>query len=96
MLGYPHDVRQMLLCQNNGILKYMKPGSYLIDHTTSSPALAVLIASEASARKVNSVDAPVSGGDIGAKNGNLVTMCGGEKNHIEHLMPLLKIYSAEV
>jgi 3-hydroxyisobutyrate dehydrogenase len=45
---------------------------------------------------VNSVDAPVSGGDIGAKNGTLVTMCGGEKGHIEHLMPLLKIYSAEV
>ena len=51
---------------------------------------------DAAARKVNSVDAPVSGGDIGAKNGNLVTMCGGEKNHIENLMPLLKIYSAEV
>ena len=41
MLGYPQDVRQMLLCQNDGILKFMKPGSYLIDHTTSSPELAV-------------------------------------------------------
>ena len=86
----------MLLCQNNGILKFMKPGSYLIDHTTSSPALAIQIAAEASARKVNSVDAPVSGGDIGAKNGTLVTMCGGDKSHVEHLMPLLKVYSAEV
>ena len=44
MLGYPHDVKQMLLCRNNGILKFMKPGSYLIDHTTSSPGLAMLIA----------------------------------------------------
>jgi 3-hydroxyisobutyrate dehydrogenase len=56
----------------------MKPGSYLIDHTTSSPGLAIKIAAQATAQKINSVDAPVSGGDIGAKNGTLVTMCGGE------------------
>lgn len=40
MLGYPHDVKQMLFCKNNGILNLMKPGSFLIDHTTSSPDLA--------------------------------------------------------
>ena len=74
----------------------MKPGSYLIDHTTSSPELAVQIATRATARNVKSIDAPVSGGDIGAKNGTLVTMCGGEKTHVEHLMPILKVYSAEV
>jgi 3-hydroxyisobutyrate dehydrogenase len=47
----------------------MKPGSKLIDHTTSSPDLAIKIAKEAEAKFVASVDAPVSGGDIGAKNG---------------------------
>ena len=44
MLGYPHDVEDMLLNPDTGILKYMKKGSYLIDHTTSTPSLAVLIA----------------------------------------------------
>lgn len=96
MLGYPHDVKQMLLCPSSGILKYMKQGSYLIDHTTSSPDLAKQINERALAQQIYSVDAPVSGGDIGAKNGTLVTMCGGEKADIEHLMPLLKVYSAEV
>lgn len=58
--------------------------------------MAVDINASALKQKVKSVDAPVSGGDIGAKNGTLVTMCGGDKSHIEHLMPLLKVYSAEV
>ena len=74
----------------------MKPGAFLIDHTTSSPQLAADINTIASKQKVNSVDAPVSGGDIGAKNGTLVTMCGGDKSHINHLMPIFKVYSAEV
>jgi len=56
----------------------MKEGSYLIDHTTSSPGLAVKIAELAKKRKVMSLDAPVSGGDIGAKNGKLVTMVGAD------------------
>ena len=55
----------------------MKAGSTIIDHTTSSPSLAEEIAVFAETKGVHSVDAPVSGGDIGAKNGNLVTMVGG-------------------
>jgi len=55
----------------------MKPGSLLIDHTTSSPDLAIKIEKEAKNKNIHSVDAPVSGGDIGAKNGQLVTMVGG-------------------
>ena len=71
----------------------MKKGSYLIDHTTSTPSLAIKIAEEATKYGVNSVDAPVSGGDIGARNGLLVTMCGGEKKDIDHLRPLFDLYS---
>lgn len=71
----------------------MKPGSYLIDHTTSTPTLAMQIAEHASKYGINSVDAPVSGGDIGARNGSLVTMCGGEKRHVDHLRPLFDLYS---
>lgn len=56
----------------------MKKGSYLIDHTTSKPNLAERIFTECSKYGVYSIDAPVSGGDIGAKEARLVIMCGGE------------------
>ena len=78
MLGYPHDVEQVVLNPETGVLGHMKPGSFLIDHTTSSPGLAERIYAEAKKRQVRSIDAPVSGGDIGARNGQLVTMVGAE------------------
>jgi 3-hydroxyisobutyrate dehydrogenase len=96
MLGYPHDVEKMVLCPDQGILQHMKPGSYLIDHTTSSPDLASRIAAKALETKVHSIDAPVSGGDIGAKNGKLVTMVGGAKEAVDACRPLMDCYSAEV
>ena len=96
MLGYPHDVESMTLDKEEGILKHMKPGSYLIDHTTSTPELAARIAAEAVKIGVKSVDAPVSGGDIGAKNGCVVTMCGGEVADVDHLRFLLDKYSKDV
>lgn len=55
----------------------MKKGSLLIDHTTSSPELAQRIYKEADDKGIDSIDAPVSGGDIGAREGRLVVMCGG-------------------
>ena len=96
MLGYPHDVEKMVLDPQTGLLTRMRPGSYLIDHTTSTPSLAQKIAEAASKVGVNSVDAPVTGGDVGARNGTLVTMVGGEPNHLDHLRPLLETYSAEI
>jgi len=96
MLGYPHDVESMILDKENGILQHMKPGSYLIDHTTSTPELAARIASHAEKFGVKSVDAPVSGGDIGAKGGCVVTMCGGNVQDVDHLRFLLDMYSKEV
>ena len=74
----------------------MKPGSYLIDHTTSTPELAARIAFHAQKHNVKSVDAPVSGGDIGAKGGCVVTMCGGAAEDVDHLRFLLDMYSKEV
>ena len=71
----------------------MKKGAYLIDHTTSTPSLAMRIAEEATKHGVHSVDAPVSGGDIGARNGCLVTMCGGAAENVAHLKFLLDLYS---
>ena len=69
MLGYPHDVQRVVLDKEAGILQHMKKGSFLVDHTTSSPDLAIRIAEQADSLGVKSIDAPVSGGDIGAKNG---------------------------
>ena len=78
MLGYPHDVESIVLDKDTGILSHMKEGAVLIDHTTSSPDLALKIWEEARKKNVFSLDAPVSGGDIGARNGKLVTMVGGD------------------
>jgi 3-hydroxyisobutyrate dehydrogenase len=96
MLGFPQDVEQMVLGATDGILKHMKKGAYLVDHTTSTPSLAERIAVEAASYGVHSVDAPVSGGDIGAKNGCLVTMVGGISEDIEYLRPILSAYSVGV
>ena len=74
----------------------MKPGSILIDHTTSSPDLAIKIAKEAKNKNIHSLDAPVSGGDIGAKNGQLVTMVGGEASAVDACKPLMNVYSKEI
>jgi 3-hydroxyisobutyrate dehydrogenase len=94
MLGYPKDVHDMFYCPDRGIFNHLKPNSYVIDHTTSSPALAQRIASDLKEQKgIMSLDGPVSGGDVGAKNGQLVTMIGGESDAIDHCMPLLDCYS---
>ena len=97
MLGFPHDVEKTVYDPETGVFDSMKPNSYLIDHTTSSPALAQRIAKELKEKKgVLSLDAPVSGGDVGAKSGQLVTMIGGEPEAIDHCMPLLNCFSRQV
>lgn len=96
MVGYPHDVQNVVLHPDTGIINYMRPGSYFIDHTTSTPTLAMKIAEEMAKKQIKAIDAPVSGGDVGAQNGCLVTMVGGEKEHVDHVRPLLDLYSAEV
>jgi len=61
---------------------FLNYSSILIDHTTSTPSLAERIFNEALKLKIGSIDAPVSGGDVGARDGKLVTMCGGQKDDI--------------
>lgn len=96
MLGYPHDVEEVVFQKDGGVLSHMKEGAVLIDHTTSSPGQAARIHEEALKRKVRFIDAPVSGGDIGAKNGKLVTMVGGDADAVAQAMELLKCYSQDV
>ncbi|EAR84528.1 NAD-binding domain of 6-phosphogluconate dehydrogenase family protein (macronuclear) [Tetrahymena thermophila SB210] len=95
MLGYPHDVQQMVLGEQ-GILKHMKKGSLLIDHTTSAPSLAVEIAAEAQKYGIESIDAPVSGGDIGAREARLAIMCGGSQAAFDLALPILQKYGANI
>jgi 3-hydroxyisobutyrate dehydrogenase len=77
MVGYPEDVRQVVL-GDDGVLAGVAQGGLLVDHTTSAPQLAVEIATAAAARGVWSLDAPVSGGDRGAREGTLTVMVGGD------------------
>lgn len=93
MLGYPHDVEKMVLDSENGLINYMKKGSFLIDHTTSSPSLAKKIFEECAKKGIYSFDAPVTGGDIGAKNGTLLTLVGGDKDKFSEIKPILALYS---
>jgi 3-hydroxyisobutyrate dehydrogenase len=86
IVGFPSDVREVFLGQD-GALAGCKPGNVLVDMTTSEPVLAVEIAQAAKAKGVFSVDAPVSGGDVGAKNAALSIMVGGEKDVFEALTP---------
>lgn len=88
IVGFPSDVREVLL-GTEGALAGATPGKVLVDMTTSEPSLAVEIHQIAAAKGVASVDAPVSGGDIGAKNATLSIMIGGEKEVVEALQPLL-------
>ncbi|GAB4135907.1 MAG: NAD(P)-dependent oxidoreductase [Planctomycetaceae bacterium] len=87
IVGFPSDVRSVMLCPERGALAGCKEGNVLVDMTTSDPSLAVEIAEEAAKKGVSSVDAPVSGGDVGAKNGTLSIMIGGEKDVVDALQP---------
>jgi len=89
IVGFPNDVRNVFL-GDDGALAGSKAGNVLIDMTTSEPSLAVEIAEAAKAKGVQSVDAPVSGGDVGAKNGTLSIMIGGEKEVVDALNPCWK------
>ena len=90
IVGFPSDVREVMLGAN-GALAGSKLGNVLVDMTTSEPSLAVEIAEAAKRQGVFSVDAPVSGGDIGAKNAALSIMVGGDKEVVEALQPCFSV-----
>jgi 3-hydroxyisobutyrate dehydrogenase len=86
IVGYPADVRSVILGPN-GVLDGCRPGSIIVDMTTSEPSLAVEIARAAEAKGVWSIDAPVSGGDVGAREARLSIMIGGPAEAVEALQP---------
>jgi 3-hydroxyisobutyrate dehydrogenase len=87
MVGYPRDVREITL-SNEGTLAAAQSGKVLVDMTTSEPSLAREIYDAAKSRGVYAIDAPVSGGDIGAREARLSIMIGGDAEAVEALMPL--------
>ncbi|TFJ85045.1 hypothetical protein NSK_003469 [Nannochloropsis salina CCMP1776] len=87
IVGFPSDVRNVVL-GTEGILKGLKAGGVLVDCTTSTPSLAQEIYTTGQAQGVSTVDAPVSGGDVGARNAALSFMVGGDKQVVDSLHPL--------
>lgn len=86
IVGFPHDVREVLL-GDDGALGGIARGGVVVDMTTSEPTLAVEIADAASARGVHAIDAPVSGGDIGAREARLSIMVGGGVEAVRAVRP---------
>lgn len=95
MLGFPTDVDASYL-GNEGIVAKAKPGALLIDMTTSSPELARRIAAAAEKRGLSALDAPVSGGDIGAKEAKLVIMVGGAAAAFARAKPILDLMGKNI
>jgi 3-hydroxyisobutyrate dehydrogenase len=90
IVGYPEDVEKVVLGPA-GLLSGAKPGTIFVDMTTSEPSLAERIYREAKAKDVHSLDAPVSGGDIGARTAKLAIMAGGDRDSYEEVLPLFRL-----
>lgn len=88
MVGYPVDVEKLYMGEK-GLISQVKTNSYFIDMTTSSPQLAKRIHQAAAERGIQALDAPVSGGDIGAQEARLSIMVGGDRTAFEAVMPVL-------
>ena len=89
MVGYPRDVEEVYF-KEGGIVESAPTGAILADMTTTSPKLAVRIFEAAGARGLSALDAPVSGGDIGARNGTLAIMAGGEEDVFRRALPVFE------
>lgn len=96
MVGYPKDVEEVYLGEN-GLIKTAKEGQVFVDMTTSSPTLAKKISEEFAKIGATTLDLPVTGGDIGAKNGTLSIMAGGDKKVFEEtVLPLVKNFGKNI
>jgi 3-hydroxyisobutyrate dehydrogenase len=95
MVGFPADVREVYLGER-GLLASTQPGAVLVDMTTTRPSLAVEIAEAARSRGAFAVDAPVSGGDVGARNATLSIMIGGDQAAVGAVRPLFDILGKNI
>lgn len=95
IVGYPHDVEEVYL-GSGGVLQASARGSMIIDMTTSEPALSKRLYEHAAQRGVSSLDAPVSGGDTGAREGTLAIMVGGDRADFDRAMPYFQIMGENI
>ena len=95
IVGYPKDVEQVYL-GSDGIIANAKSGAYVVDMTTSSPILAEKIYNEAKTKNIHAIDAPVTGGDVGAKNATLTILVGGDEADFNTLKPVFKVIGKNI
>ncbi|MGE7624841.1 NAD(P)-dependent oxidoreductase [Viridibacillus sp. NPDC096237] len=95
MVGYPQDVEEVYF-DESGIFKNGQAGSIVVDMTTSQPTLAKKISNHAKSLQMDALDAPVSGGDIGAQNGTLSVMVGGEREVFNKITPLFNLIGTNI
>ena len=95
MIGTPKDVEDVYF-NSAGLIAHAKQGTYLIDMTTSKPSLAKEIYEKAKEKDLHALDAPVSGGDVGAKNAKLAIMVGGEENVFNEMLPIFQIMGENI
>lgn len=95
MVGYPSDV-EMIYYGAEGIFSVANDDKVLVDMTTSTPSLAQRIFHSAKEKGANALDAPVSGGDLGAKNGTLTVMVGGDESIYDEVLPVFDVFASKV
>jgi len=95
MVGFPQDVRQVYFGET-GVLAGAQPGTVFVDMTTTDPALSCEIAEHATAKGGSAIDAPVSGGDMGARNATLSIMVGGDRKAVRAVMPLFELLGKKI
>ncbi|MBE6118965.1 MAG: NAD(P)-dependent oxidoreductase [Erysipelotrichaceae bacterium] len=92
MVGFPSDVKEVY----GTIFEHIEPGKICIDFTTSSPSLAVALAQQGKDKQVTVLDAPVTGGDAGAKQGTLTILVGGPKETFDQLQPVFSAFGKDI
>ncbi len=95
MVGYPRDVEAVHL-GGEGVLSSVRRGAVVVDMTTSQPSLAARLAEAYAAKGASALDAPVSGGDVGAREARLAIMVGGQRSAFEAVLPLLELMGANI
>ncbi|MCU9600423.1 NAD(P)-dependent oxidoreductase [Pallidibacillus thermolactis] len=95
IVGFPQDVEEVYLGEN-GLITNGRKHSYLVDMTTSSPTLAEKLYEEGKKKGISVLDAPVSGGDIGAREARLAIMVGGDKEAFDYVRPLFEIMGKNI
>ena len=95
MVGFPQDVRTVYFGET-GVFAGAQPDTILVDMTTTDPALSREIAERASAKGRSAIDAPVSGGDVGARNATLSIMVGGDRKVVQAVMPLFDLLGKKI